>query len=216
MIEVFFLLLQIILIDGLLSIDNAAALAAIASTLPKHQQNKALRAGILGAYFFRGLMIFIIGTLLLYPIIQLFAAGYLLYLVGTHFFGWKQLDFTFHGLSSFWKTVIMIEIADLAFSLDNVAAVVVLSNQLWIIILGVCISIFIMRFAAQLFIKLIAWEPLLEDGAFILILAIAIELICKYFGNPINSYIQFSISLLILLTTIIVGQCKRRWIIVWQ
>lgn len=208
--ELFFILLQVIILDGILSIDNAAALAALAITLPKRQQVSALRVGILGAYVFRGLMLFLVGFLLRYPIMQLFAAGYLLYLVGGHFFGWKQITFHFHGLSSFWKTVIMIELADLAFSLDNVAAVVALSNQIWIIILGVCISIFIMRFAAQLFIRLIAWEPRLEHAAFILIGAIALELISKYFGHPLGSYIQFSISLLIISVTIVWGKVIKK------
>jgi tellurite resistance protein TerC len=207
--DILIIVIQVIIIDSILSVDNSVALAAIASTLPKKQQNKALRAGILGAYVFRGLMIFLVGTLLMYSWIQLIAAGYLVYLVGTHFFNWKQIDFNFHGMSTFWKTVIMIEIADLAFSLDNVAAVVALSTHIWIIILGVCISIFIMRFAAQLFIKLIAWEPWLEHAAFILILAIALELVSKFFGHPISSLVQFYISMTIIIVTICLGQIGR-------
>lgn len=204
--EILIIVIQVIIIDGILSIDNSMALAGIAATLPPQQQHSALRAGILGAYVFRGLMLFLAGLLLTFPYLQLIASGYLLYLVGTHFFKFPQLDFNFKGFSTFWKTVVMIEIADLAFSLDNVAAVVALSNQIWILILGGCISIFIMRFAAQLFIKLIGWEPLLEDAAFILILAIALELISKFFGYPVSSYIQFSISLLILGVTIFWGK----------
>lgn len=207
--DILIIVIQVIILDGILSIDNSAALAAIASTLPKQQQNKALRAGILGAYLFRGLMIFLVGFLLMYSWIQLIAASYLLYLVGTHFFNWPQLDLNFHGLNTFWKTVIMIEIADLAFSLDNVAAVVALSSHIWVIILGVCISIFIMRFAAQIFIKLIAWEPMLEHAAFLLILAIASELISKFFGHPISSLTQFYISMGIIITTICLGQIGK-------
>lgn len=207
--EILIIVIQVIILDGILSIDNSAALAGIAATLPKRQQGSALRAGIIGAFVFRGLMLLLAGLLLTYPSLQLIAAGYLIYLVGTHFLNWKQLNFNFKGFNTFWKTVIMIEIADLAFSLDNVAAVIALSNQIWIIILGVCISIFIMRFAAQLFIKLIGWEPYLEHGAFILILAIALELISKSLGYPINTYIQFGISLLIISITICVGQIRK-------
>ncbi len=206
--ELLFILLQVVLLDGILSIDNAAAIGAIASKLPKDQQNKAVKAGILGAYIGRGLMILVASFIVSNPWLSLVAAGYLLYLVGTHFFGWKGLDFKFSGSRSFWGTVAIIELADLAFSIDNVAAIVALSSHIWIIILGVCISIVIMRFAAQLFIKLIAWEPGLENAAFVLIGAIAIELILKFFHFEINSYTQFAISVVIILAFIVRG----RWL----
>jgi tellurite resistance protein TerC len=213
--DIALIIIQVILLDGILSIDNAAALAGIAATLPKEQQPKALRAGIIGAYVGRGLMLLLVGFLLTYPWLQLVGAAYLLYLCGIHFFGWRELfDFNFHGLSGFWKTVILIEIADLAFSLDNVAAVVALSPHIWIIILGVCISIVIMRFAAQIFIKLIEAEPSLEHAAFYLIFAIAVELILKFFHIEINSYIQFGISMLIILVTVAIARSKGvidRW-----
>jgi tellurite resistance protein TerC len=205
------IIIQVIILDGILSIDNAAALAALAKTLPKKQQGIALRAGILGAYIGRGLMLFIVGWLLANSWVKLLGAGYLLYLCGTHFLSWPPLfNFNFKGLNNFWKTVIMIEIADLAFSLDNVAAVVALSSHIWIIIIGVCISILIMRFAANIFIKLINFEPLLEHAAFVLIGAIAIELILKFFNFDINSVVQFCISIGIIVGFIFYGQVSRR------
>jgi len=44
--------LNIVLLEAILSIDNAAVLATMVIELPKHQQKKALKYGILGAYFF--------------------------------------------------------------------------------------------------------------------------------------------------------------------
>jgi tellurite resistance protein TerC len=207
--DIIFILLQVILLDGILSIDNAAAIAAIASKLPKKQQAKAVKAGILGAYIGRGLMILVASVIVSNPWLSLVAAAYLLYLVGTHFFNWKGLDFHFQGTRSFWGTVAIIEFADLAFSIDNVAAIVALSSHIWIIILGVCISIVIMRFAAQMFIKLIAWEPSLEHAAFILIGVIAIELIFKFFHFEISSVVQFMISMGIIALFILHGRLKR-------
>lgn len=205
------IIIQVIILDGILSIDNAAALAVLANTLPKEQRSKALRAGILGAYLGRGISLFIVGWLLLNPWVKLLAAAYLLYLCGTHFFGWRQLfDFNFKGLNNFWKTVFMIEVADLAFSIDNIAAVVALSSNIWIIILGVCISIVIMRFAAVLFTKLIDFEPNLEHAAFVLIAAIAVELILKFFGVHITEVLQFCISIGIIIGFVFYGQVSRR------
>ncbi len=155
-------------------------------------------------------MLFLAGIVINYGWLKLIAAGYLLYLVGVHFFNFPPLfNFNFKGLSTFWKTVIMIEIADLAFSLDNVAAVVAITPNIILVIIGVFISILIMRFAAQLFIKLITLEPLLEHAAYFLIAAIAIELILKTFSIPISEIVQFSISMGILASFIIVGQIIR-------
>lgn len=230
--DILLILLQVIILDGILSIDNAAALAAIASTLSKkqpaplpswlrwlgnNQPQAALKAGILGAYLGRGLMLLIIGIIISFPVLKLVGAAYLLWLVAKYF--WEKFlpdinleeESPTRNASSFWKTVVMIEMADLAFSLDNVVAVVALSSHLWIIILGVCLSIFIMRFAAGIFIKLIEWEPLLEPSAYVLILAIAIELILKYFGVDITSLTQFAISLLIVAGFIGVGQFNKKY-----
>ena len=46
---------NLILIESLLSVDNAAVLATMVMDLPEDERNRALRYGIWGAYFFRGL-----------------------------------------------------------------------------------------------------------------------------------------------------------------
>lgn len=218
--ENIFILIQIIILDGILSIDNAAALAGIANTLPdkpspikwlgKTQREAALKAGIFGAYAGRGLMLLLATFIFANPWLQIAGAIYLFYLVGTHFFGWSKWEPEFKGLSSFWTTVVMIEIADLAFSIDNVVAVVAISQHIWVVIFGVFISIIIMRFAAILFMRLIKWEPLLEHAAFVLIGAIAIELILKFFHFNIDPIIQFCISMGIIVSFIAYGQIGRR------
>ena len=48
------IIISLILIEGLLSVDNALAIAAMANHLPEAQKRKALRWGIIGAYAFRG------------------------------------------------------------------------------------------------------------------------------------------------------------------
>lgn len=231
MIEFIFIILQVIILDGILSIDNAAALAAIAKKLPtsqpplpswlrwlgNNQQQAALKAGIFGAYLGRGLMLLVVGIVISFPILKLLGAAYLLYLVFQYFYELllpqddEDQESTFaKQANTFWKAVVMIELADLAFSIDNVVAVVALSSHIWIIILGVCISILIMRFAAGIFIKLIIWEPLLETAAYVLIFAIAVELVLKYLGINISELMQFSISMVILAAFIIYGRILNR------
>jgi predicted tellurium resistance membrane protein TerC len=98
---------------------------------------------------------------------------------------------------------------DLVFSLDNVIAVLALSQYIVILIIGVCISILIMRFAATGFLKLISLEPSLVHAAYVLILAIAIELILKYLNVHVPEFLQFLISIAILLVFVAGGRIGR-------
>jgi hypothetical protein len=107
--------------------------------------------------------------------------------------------------------VIAVEIMDLVFSLDNVIAVLALSENIVILIIGICISILMMRFAATQFLKLINLEPLLVHATYVLILAIGIELILKYFNVEIEEFVQFVISMAIIIGFIFIGQAGRRF-----
>jgi len=257
-------MLQVIMIDGILSLDNAAVLGAMAARLPANapaplapwlrrvlgetQQEAALKVGLLGAYIGRASMLFLVGVIIAFPLLKVLGALYLLNLVAGHFEIYEKIDrytgiFTFLGKIAeavkapfkrvgttknawsfgsllnpvghpFWRVVISIEVMDLVFSLDNVIAVIALSDHIVIIILGIFISIIIMRFAAVQFLRLIELEPLLVHAAYILILAIGIELILKYFGIDIAEIVQFGISVAIILGFVLFGQIGRRlgWI----
>ena len=62
--NVTFLIVGIILLEVILSFDNAAVLATMVKSLPKEQQAKALRYGIIGAYVFRGLALVLVESIL--------------------------------------------------------------------------------------------------------------------------------------------------------
>ena len=55
-----FLVMGILLLEVILSFDNAAVLATMVKDLPEEQQSKALRYGILGAYLFRGVALVLV------------------------------------------------------------------------------------------------------------------------------------------------------------
>jgi tellurite resistance protein TerC len=88
-----------------------------------------------------------------------------------------------------------VELADLAFSLDNVVAVVALSDNLYIVMFGVFIGIVTMRFAAQLFTLMILKEPILKPAAYIVVFNIGAELLLnEFFGIEFPSALKFMIS----------------------
>jgi YkoY family integral membrane protein len=185
------IVLNLILIESLLSIDNAAVLATMVMDLPKAQRKKALKYGILGAYIFRGLSLLLASYLV--KIWWLKGAGgiYLLYL-GINYFRTKATpqkeDDTLNKekswlyrntlgmLGPFWATVVLVEIMDLAFSIDNVFAAVAFTDNIWLICTGVFIGILAMRFVAQGFVKLMEKYAFLASGAFLVIIILGLKL----------------------------------------
>jgi tellurite resistance protein TerC len=225
------IIVQLIFLEGILSIDNAAVLGAMVAHLPDDkpipwprslrflaawgertlgpQRQAALKVGLLGAYLGRGLMLLLAGIIIHQPWVRILGAAYLLYLAVEHFaemyhphehLEQRRLA---RAAGGFWATVGAIELADLAFSVDNVIAAVALSDELWVVMLGVAIGIVLMRFAATIFTRMIAWEPALASGAYLLLVAIGAELLAEeFFGLHLEEVAQFAISAGILVLTI--------------
>jgi len=179
--------LNLILIESLLSVDNAAVLATMVMDLPEQQRKKALRIGLLLAYVFRGTALIFAGVLIKIHWLKLVGGGYLLYLF-AHFF-YKRIfkqeniieiekedlsEETKHPhklpfLNNFWSTVVMVELMDMTFSLDNVFAAVAFTDNIYLVCLGVFIGIITMRIVAGYFVKLMERFPFLDAVAFLVI-----------------------------------------------
>lgn len=178
-------ILSLILIEGLLSVDNAMAIAAMASKLPKHQQKLALRLGIIGAYGFRGLCLFFVAWIASNPWIKIFGSIYLIYLMCSHLTH-DEDDANKDGIADVKQkgllaTIIQIEIMDLSLSVDNVVAAVALDKRLWVICLGVFIGILALRFVAGYCIRLIEKFPILSKTAFLLVGFVGVILLTELF-----------------------------------
>jgi YkoY family integral membrane protein len=74
----------LILLEGVLSIDNALVLALLAKRLPKHQQARALTYGLVGAFVFRFVAIGAAAYLLQWRIVKLIGGAYLLWIALKH------------------------------------------------------------------------------------------------------------------------------------
>ena len=90
-------------------------------------------------------------------------------------------------LGVFWSTVVMVEMMDLVFSIDNVfAAVVYAKDNIYLIWIGVFIGIITMRMVATLFVKLIEKFPLLNTAAFVVIGLLGIKLLFSFTCSALN------------------------------
>lgn len=205
--------LLLVLLEGVLSIDNALVLGLLAKRLPKHQQKKALTYGLVGAFVFRILAIFMATLLLKLPIMKLLGGGYLIYIAVKHFFfdqheedteqikvgsdGHPILDDGPEGISTgrvlaaFWPTVLVIELTDIAFAIDSILAALAFippstvtpNPKLWVVVVGGMLGVILMRFAAVVFIRLLEKFPRFETSAYLLVIVIGLKLCLDWYFN---------------------------------
>ena len=208
----------LVILEGLLSADNALVLAVMVKHLPKKQQKKALTYGLFGAYFFRFLFIGLGMLLIKFWWIKVIGAGYLAWLVIKHFWlgegddeteGMKKESWLTRTFGVFWATVISVEIMDLAFSVDSILAAFAVSEKVWILLIGGMLGILMMRTVAKGFLVLIEKIPELENTAFILIAIIAIKMFLSVFGIEIDHLVFFGIIILAFLATFAVHYFKK-------
>lgn len=202
----------LIVLEGLLSADNALVLAIMVKHLPKKQQKKALFYGILGAYFFRFVAIGLGTYLIKIWWIKAIGALYLLWMALQFFLKKKEEDEdgvtqVQHG---FWRTVVAVEVMDIAFSIDSVLAAFGVSEQIWVLYLGGIFGVLMMRGVAQFFLTLIDRYPGLETTAYIIIGIIGAKMMASVFGFHISQVIFFSTLITIFLGTFVVHHLSER------
>ena len=174
----------LVLIEGLLSVDNALGIAAMAAHLPKHQQKAALRWGLIGAYIFRGIALALVSWLMHNEWVKWFGALYLVYLAAAHLRQSaepqeeKKTSSAATAGKGLLATICSIELMDLSLSLDNVVAAVGMVNgvseipehlHIWVVCTGVFIGIAALRIVAGWCIGLIEKHPVLNATAFMLV-----------------------------------------------
>jgi YkoY family integral membrane protein len=84
----------LVVLEGVLSIDNALVLGLLAKRLPPRQRPRALTYGLFGAFVFRILAIGTASFLLQWTVVKLLGGGYLVYIAVKHLFFESQEE---HG-----------------------------------------------------------------------------------------------------------------------
>lgn len=229
----------LVLLEGMLSIDNALVLGLLAKRVPKPLQKRALTYGLVGAFVFRIVAVATASYLLKWRIVKLFGGGYLVYIAVKHLFfesketseevvsidaqGEPELRISgtnapltsdqemleiqervpvpfpeeeIRAGKSFWTTVAVIELTDIAFAVDSILAAIALVGsppeghaenaphpKLWVVIAGGVIGLMLMRVAAAMFIRLLEKFPRFEVAAYLLVIVIGVKLLVDWGFN---------------------------------
>jgi YkoY family integral membrane protein len=219
------IVLALLLLEAVLSFDNAAILAAMVRKLPMKDRKKALLYGLVGAYALRFAAILLASFLIANPFLKVLGGGYLLFIGLKHFYGMvrhKPHDHKEHelktglltrlGIPALVAVIIQIELVDLAFAIDQVIVAVAFTPKIWLIVTASFIGILFLRLAAALIARIMDWLPLLEHMAYVAVTYVGVKLILLYpmpflndgHGVHIPTAISISITLALFVLPVLV------------
>ena len=177
----------LVILEGLLSADNALVMAIMVLGLPRADHRKALRYGLIGGFAFRIAATLLAVYLIHAAWVKLLGGLYLLYLTYEHFLARSKGSNREppkakpgFGLNAFWATVVRVELVNLAFSVDSILVAVAMSRKTWVVVAGGLLGIVTMRIVAGKLIELIRRYPALVDGAFVIIGWVGVKLLLEY------------------------------------
>ena len=152
---------QIILINIVLSGDNAVVIALACRSLPPKQQRNAIIFGSVGAIVLRVVLTFFAVYLLTLPYLKLIGAVLLLW-IGVGLLKGEDEDENIEGNAGLMAAVKTIIIADLVMSLDNVIGVAAAAKgSVPLLVIGLVISIPLIIFGSTLILKLMNRFPVI-------------------------------------------------------
>ncbi len=211
----------LVVIEGLLSADNALVMAIMVLGLPKAQHQKALKYGLVGGFAFRVIATLLAAYLIQVGWVRLVGGLYLLYLTYSHFFSHEHGEDRraapkakpWLGLSAFWATVVRVELINLAFSIDSILVAVAMSPKLWVVVTGGILGIVAMRLVVGQLLTLIQRYPSLVDGAFVIIAWVGTKLCLEYLHQA--GYVHFEIpqtvSIALIIGIFLAAFAYARW-----
>lgn len=183
-----FTIALLVVLEAALSADNALVLAVLVLPLPKHQHNKALRYGMIGAFAFRIISIVFAAYLIRFHLAKLVGSLYLFYLPVKHFFVPPESEEHRYirparamlGLSVFWSVVVQVELTDIVFAIDSILVAIAMSKKIWVIITGGILGVIAIRVVIGRLLGVIQRYPAVVDGAYVIVAWVSVKLMVEF------------------------------------
>ncbi len=177
------LLLALVLLEAVLSADNAVALASLVRHVdPPEERQKILNWGLVMALVLRGTTVAGAGLMVHQPVVRVLGGAYLVWLALDHF----QTELS--GADAAEQPVatsqhrgvvmaLLVAATDLAFSLDSVSAAVGVTDQLPLVVLAGGVGVLLLRWMA---VWMLAWMerfPNLQNAGYLTVLMVGLRLV---------------------------------------
>lgn len=220
--EIIISLLSLIALEAILGIDNIIFISILANKLPKDQQLKARRLGLILAGVLRlGLLLIISFILKLEKdLFTVFNHGFsgkdLVLLAGGIFLLYKSTTEIYHKMegedgnvtkkikaTTFAQVLLQILIMDMVFSIDSIITAIGMVKEIWVMYVAVIVTVVIMLFAAEPISKFVNKHPSFKMLALAFLLLIGFSLVSEGFGIEIpKGYIYFAMAFSLLVDII--------------
>jgi YkoY family integral membrane protein len=210
----------LVVLEGLLSADNALVVAVMILGLPRRQQKMALRYGLLGAFALRIIATLLAVYLIRLAWVKLLGGLYLVYLTYQHFFRSGNAEERskprparpWLGLSALWGTILKVELVNVAFSVDSILVAVAMSSKTWVVLTGGLLGIVAMRVVISQLLVIVRRYPTIVDGAFVIIALVGAKLLIEYAGamNWIHYEMPKWLSLGLIAITFLIAYLQAR------
>lgn len=171
----------VLLIDLVLSGDNAVVIALAVRNLEGNVRRQAILFGVAAAIGLRIIFAFIVSFLVQVPLLQVIG-GLLLIYIAWQLVQEDDEEKDIEAGSGLWESIRIIAIADAVMSLDNVIALVAVSRspegdpRVWLVALGIALTIPIIIFGATILSNLMNRFPIIVYAGAALLVYVAVEL----------------------------------------
>jgi len=223
-------LVTLILLEVVLGLDNVIFISIVAARLPRYQQKKARRLGLLLAMFLRLGLLTIISLILKLQsdIFTVFSVGIsgkdLILILGGLFLIYKSTTEIYHKMegeegdvskkikaNTFSSVIVQILILDMVFSLDSIITAVGMVSDLWVMYVAIVVTVGIMLFAAEPISNFINKHPAFKMLALSFLLLIGVSLIAEGFDVHIpKGYIYFAMIFALLVDILQMRMTKAK------
>ncbi|MDQ3738248.1 MAG: TerC family protein [Actinomycetota bacterium] len=211
--DVWSALAALLLLEVVLGVDNVVFISILASRLPKEQQDRARRTGLIAAGGMRVVLLIFVGWIVTLEedLFEVFDVGFsgkdLILLAGGVFLIYKatkEIHNRLEGAEShddtktattFGAVIVQVLILDAVFSVDSVITAVGMTDYVGVMVAAVMISVGIMLFASKAIYEFVNDHPTVKMLALSFLLLIGVTLIAEGMGQKIpKGYIYSAIA----------------------
>ena len=179
------LLVALLLLEAVLSADNAVALASLVRHVePVEDRQKILNWGLVLALILRALAVAGAGFLMHQPLVRLFGGAYLVWLAAVHFQEELSAEEAPRSLleGAQHRGVLMVLLVagtDLAFSLDSVSAAVGITDRLGLVVVAGAAGVLFLRCLAGWMLAWMERFPNLQNAGYLTVLAVGLRQVAQ-------------------------------------
>ena len=212
MYEVLIALVTLTVLEIVLGVDNVIFISILSGKLPKEQQRRARRVGLIAAMVMRIALLWSIFWIsrLTEPLFELFGraiSGRDLILVGGGLFLLAKATYEIHdklegheggpkkAAASFASVIGQVMVLDIVFSLDSVITAIGMADDQRVMIAAVVIAVLVMLVAAEPISQVVEDHPTIKILALSFLLLIGMSLMADGLGQHIpKGYIYFAMG----------------------